>query len=206
MEIGQVKLRIFTIALASLVLASLYGGALAQRARKSKHNVATVDRWYVLVSPDGDFMLSFPQKPIREPDEQGPNTPIKSYGLNTESGMRFSINFQGAAESPIWSLSNEWNEGYEQELLAKDREENRRVVHTQRIGKHTFEAEIWDAGTDTGESINYIRRTIVRRNRIYTVLCGSGIYGRRVDKGTCRRFFNSMRFLRTSANRVQPMF
>lgn len=192
------KLRIFTIALVSLVLASLCSGPIAQRARARKHNLATVDRWYVFVSPDGDFMLSFPKKPTREPDEQGPNTPIKSYGLNTQNGMRFSINFQGAAKGPIGSVANEWNESYEQGLLAKDREENRRVVHTQRIGKHTFEAEIWDSGTDTGESLNYIRQTIVRQDRIYTLLCGSAIYGRKVNKSTCRRFFNSMKFLATA--------
>ncbi len=198
------KLRILTVALASLVLASLYGGGLAQRTKTSKHNVAPVDRWYVFVSPDGDFTLSFPQKPSREPDGKGPRTTIKSFGLYTENRMRFSINFQGLAEGPIWSLANEWNDGYAQEQLARDRENNRRVVHTQRIDKHTFEAEIWDAGTDTGESINYIRRTIVRRARLYTLLCGSEIYGRKVNKGTCGRFFNSMRFLdppRTVSNR-----
>jgi hypothetical protein len=122
-------------------MASLYGGAFAQRTRTRKHNIATVDRWYVFVSPDGDFTLAFPQKPTREPDGQGPRTPIKSYGLHTENRMRFSINSQGIAEGPIWNLANEWNEGYEQEQLARDRENNRRVVHTQRIDKHTFEAE-----------------------------------------------------------------
>ncbi len=194
------KLRIFTIVLA--ILASLYGGAFAQRARTRKHNIATVDRWYVFVSPDGDFTLSFPQKPSREPDGQGPRTPIRSFGLYTENRMRFSINFQGLAEGPIWSLANEWNDDYERELLTKDREDNRRVVHTQRIDKHTFEAEIWDAGTDTGESINYIRRTIVRRARLYTLLCGAEIYGRKVDKGTCRRFFNSMHFIADNNKRA----
>ena len=189
------KLRIFTIALASLVLVLLCGGALAQRTRTRKHNIPTVDNWYVLVSPDGDFTLSFPQKPSREPDGQGPRTPIKSYGLHTENQMRFSINFQSIAEGPNWSLANEWNDVYEQSQLTRDRENNRRVVHTQRIDKHTFEAEIWDAGTDTGESINYIRRTIVRRARVYTLLCGSEIYGRKADKGTCQRFFSSMRFV-----------
>jgi hypothetical protein len=193
-----VKLRIFTIALATLVLASLYDGVFAQRAGTLKHNIATVDRWYVFVSPDGDFTLSFPQKPNREPEGQGPRTPIKSFGLYTENRMRFSINFQGLAEDPIPSLANEWNDGYSQEQLTRDRENNRRVVHTQRIDRHTFEAEIWDAGTDTGESINYIRRTIIRRARLYTLLCGSEIYGRKVDTGICRRFFNSMRFLDTT--------
>lgn len=189
------KLRIFTIALTGLVLAPLYGDSFAQQTSTRRQNIATADRWYVFVSPDGDFTLSFPEKPIREPDGQGPRTPIKSFGLYTENRMRFSINFQGLAEGPIWNLANEWNDGYAREQLARDRENNRRVVHTQRIDKHTFDAEIWDAGTDTGESINYIRRTIVRRARMYILLCGSEIYGRKVDKGTCRRFFNSMRFV-----------
>lgn len=199
------KLRILTIVLASLVLASLRSGAIAQQPRTRKRSAAaSVDRWYVFVSPDGDFTLSFPQKPTREADGQGPTTSIKNYGLNTQNGMRFSINFQGAAKGPIGSVANEWNEDYEQGLLAKDREENRRVVHTQRRGKHTFEAEIWDSRTDTGESLNYIRQTIVRQDRIYTLLCGSAIYRRKVNKGTCRRFFNSMRFLdppRTASTR-----
>jgi hypothetical protein len=190
-----VKLRIFAIALASLILASLCGAAFAQRARTRKHNITTVDRWYVLVSPDGDFTLSFPQKPIREPDGQGPRSPIKTYGLYTDNEMRFSINFQRIDEGPNWSLAKEWNEAYEKQQLVSDRQNNRRVVHTQLIDKHTFEAEIWEAGTDTGESINYIRRTIVRSARVYTLLCGSEIYGRRVDKSICRGFFNSMRFI-----------
>ena len=60
---------------------------------------------------------------------------------------------------------------HEQELLTKDREDNRRVVHTQRIGKNVFEAEIWDAGSNTGESINYLRRTILRQgSNIYIAL------------------------------------
>jgi hypothetical protein len=190
-----VKLKIFTITLVSLVLASLCCGALAQRARTKKHNVAPADRWYVFISPDGDFTLSFPERPIRELDQQSPGTSIKSYAFNTQSGMRFSINFQSGADNPSRRLANEWNDGYEQELLTTDRENNRRVVHTQRIGKDTFEAEIWDAGSNTSESINYLRRTIVRQTRIYTLLCGSEVYGRRVNKSICRRFFNSMHFI-----------
>lgn len=109
--------------------------------------------------------------------------------------MRFSVNFQSIAEGPSWRLANEWNDGYEQEQLKSDRENNRRIVRTQRIDKHTFEAEVWDAGTDAGESTNYVRRTIVGRARIYTLLCGSEIYGRKVSRSICRRFFNSMHFL-----------
>jgi hypothetical protein len=193
------KLRnLTTVLVISLLLIEPSIGA-AQKGGRNTPARSITDRWYVFVSPDGDFTLSFPEKPIREPDGQGPRTPIQNYALNTQNGMRFSINFQGLAEGPIWSWANEWNDGYGQEQLTRDRENNRRVVHTKRIDKHTFEAEIWDAGTDTGESINYIRRIIVRRARMYTLLCGCEIYGRKVNKSICRRFFNSMQFINESA-------
>ena len=192
------KVRILTLALILSFLAinaSVRNSVLAQKATKSRNRVARIDHWYVLVSPDGEFTLSFPQKPDREPDEPGPVTAVRSYGLYTQNGMRFSVNFQDTSGDPNSRLANEWDDRYEQELLSKDRENNRRVVHRQRIGKNTFEAEIWDADSDTGESINYIRQTILRHSRIYTLLCGSEIYGRKVDKAICRKFFNSMRFV-----------
>jgi hypothetical protein len=109
--------------------------------------------------------------------------------------MHFSINSQGSFADPNPRLANEWNDYYERGILSTDRKNKRRVVNTRRIGKNGFEAEIWDSSSDSGESINYIRQTILRQGRIYTLLCGSEIYGRRVDKPTCRQFFNSMNFI-----------
>lgn len=109
--------------------------------------------------------------------------------------MRFSINFQRSFAEPNPHLANEWNDDYEEGLLAMDRKNKRHVVNTRRIGKNGFEAEIWDSSSESGESINYIRQTILRKGRIYTLLCGSRIYGRSIDKSICRRFFNSMRFI-----------
>jgi hypothetical protein len=186
-----------TLLLASLLLIQPSTG-IAQRGKRSKHPRIRVDRWYVLVSTEGDFTLSFPEKPSREADAPGPVTPITSYGLNTKNRMRFSVNFQGMSAAPNSRLANEWDDEYEQALLAKDRENKRSVVHKQRIGKNIFEAEIWDADTDTGESINYVRQTILRHGRIYTLLCGSVIYGRKVDKARCRRFFDSIHFISDS--------
>ena len=192
------KLRILTLALLLSLLAinaSVRDSVLAQRSNKNTHRAAKVDRWYVLVGPDGEFTLSFPQKPDREADEAGPVTPIRSYGLYTQNGMRFSVNFQDVSPGPDWRLANEWNDDYEKGFLSKKTENKQRVVHTQRIGKNIFEAEIWDSSSDSGQSINYITQTIIRRARIYSLLCGSQIYGRRVDKSVCRRFFNSMHFI-----------
>ena len=175
------------------VNASPCAGVLAQKAVKNKQRVNKID-WYVFVSPDGDFTLSFPQRPNREPAEPGSRTPIRSYALQTQNGMRFSINSQGSFAEPNPRLANEWNDRYEHGLLSADRKNKRRVVNTRRIGKNGFEAEIWDSSSDSGESINYIRQTILRQGRIYTLLCGSQIFGRRVEKSTCRQFFDSMRF------------
>jgi hypothetical protein len=193
------KVRFLTLALvlSFLVINALVcESVLAQRPAKTKQRVAGVDRWYVFVSPDGDFTLSFPQKPSQEPDEPGPATPVKTYALRIQNGTQFSINSQGSFGDPNSPLSNEWNDRYEQALLTKDRENNRRVVHTQRIGKNTFEAEIWDSSA--GERLNYVRQTILRSGRIYTLLCGSQIYGRKLDKSICRRFFDSMHFISDS--------
>jgi len=193
------RLRILTTALLAGILLIQPPIGTAQKRKRSKHAPAQIDRWYVFVSPDGDFTLSFPERPNREADEPGPVTAFKSYGLYTQNAMRFSVNFTEVPGDPNSRLANEWNDGFEQELLSKDREEKRRVVHTQRIGKNIFEAEIWDSGTDTGDGINYLRQTIVRHGRIYTLLCGSEIYGRPMNKSICRRFLNSMHFINQNA-------
>jgi hypothetical protein len=189
----QARLLTATLLATLLILTS---PITAQQRKRTKRSHDEPNQWYVFISPDGDFKISFPAKPNREPDGDGPITRIQNYGLYTQNGMRFSVNFQGAAGDPNSSLNNEWNDGYEKELLAKDREEKRRVVSTRRIGKDTFEKEIWDSGTDTGEAINYLMQTIVRRGRIYTLLCGSEIYGRPLHRPTCRRFLDSLRFHR----------
>lgn len=191
------KVRFLSFALIlsfSIINASVCDSVLAQRI-KNRQRVTRIDPWYVFVSPDGDFTLSFPQRPNREPDEPGPKTPIKSYALQTQNGMRFSINSQGSFSEPNPHLANEWNDYYEQRLLSIDHKNNRRVVNTRRIGTNGFEAEIWDPNSVSGESINYIRQTILGQGRIYTLLCSSQIYGRTVDKSICRRFFDSMRFI-----------
>lgn len=193
------KVRILTTALLAAAILIQPSIGTAQKRKVSKQPQTKADRWYVLVGPDGDFTLSFPEKPNREADEPGPDSIFKSYGLNTQNGMRFSINFSQLPADPTLPPVNQWTDEVERRLLADDRENKRHVVSTRRIGKNTFEAEIWDASNNSGESLNYLRQTIFRLGRVYTLLCGSLILGRRVDKSTCRRFFNSMHFIPDSA-------
>lgn len=110
------KVRYLTLALIFSFLitnTSICHSAMAQRPAKNKQRVSGVDRWYVFVSPDGDFTLSFPKRPKQEPDAPGPVTPIKSYGVSIHKGMRFSINSQGSFGVPNPQLANEWNDRYE---------------------------------------------------------------------------------------------
>ena len=193
------KVRILTAALLTAAILVQPSIASAQNRKSIKQSRTQTDRWYVLVGPDGDFTLSFPEKPNREADEPGPDSVFKSYGLYTQNGMRFSVNFSQLPMDPNLPSANQWTDEVERSLLADDRENKRRLVSSRRIGKNTFEAEIWDASNSTGESLNYLRQTIFRRGRVYTLLCGSEILGRRVDKSICRRFFNSMHFIPDSA-------
>src|SRR5258708_27427497 len=193
------KLRVLTIALLTTLLLIQSSTGVAQKGKRTRHARTPPDRRYVFVSPEGDFTLSFPEKPGREADEPGPDSVFKSYGLYTQNGMRFSVNFSQLPIDPTLPSANQWTDEVERSLLADDRENKRHVVSSRRLGKNTFEAEIWDASNNTGESLNYVRQTIFRRGKVYTLLCGSEILGRRVDKSICRRFFNSMHFIGKTA-------
>lgn len=183
------------IAITVLLTSSLIG--IAQKGKTTNHSRSRIGRWYVFVSPDGDFTLSFPERPSQEPDAAGPGSAIRTYSLYTEGPdrMLFHINFQDTPGDPNTPLQNAWNKDYENHLLSKDREEKRRVIGTRHIGTNGFEAEIWDSSSNTGDSLNYIRQTIMRTGRVYTLLCGSEIYGRPMNKSICRRFLDSMRFI-----------
>jgi len=187
------KVKILTIALLSTIILISAPVSLTQNRKRAKQS-HKVDRWYTMVGPNGDFTISFPEKPTREPDRDGSVTPIRIYGLYTNdpnNPMYYTINFQNL---PDPSLGNEWNDIYERGILTKDNEEKRHVVSKRRIGKNTFETEVWDSSSDNGD-LNYMRQTIIRRGSVYTLLCSSEVYGRKVEKSLCRRFFDSLHFV-----------
>jgi hypothetical protein len=70
------------------------------------------------------------------------------------------------------------------------------VVQVHRLAKNVVETEYRMTVGETKADINYLERTILRRGRVYSLGCGSLVDGGEVDKSVCRRFFNSMRFLR----------
>lgn len=82
----------------------------------------------------------------------------------------------------------------EQLASEADRKDGLRVVQTHRVERNIVETERWQTVPETGANINYLRRSILRRARVYTLACGSVINGKEVDKSICQRFFSSLRF------------
>ena len=113
-------------------------------------------RWYILTSPDGDFTLSFPWKPTTEEPAQGPTTLIRSFGLVTSNGIRFSINFHDIGGDPLAPESNEWGRNMEQLASEADRKDGLRVVQTHRVQKNIVETELWQTVPENGANINYL--------------------------------------------------
>jgi hypothetical protein len=186
------------VTLGSLVFLTSAGNlTAAQRHRVHKRSIQpAAERWYTFTGPDRDFSLDFPREPKREQDGEGPVTLIRAYGLTTENGMRFSINFQDVGGDPRSSQNNEWGSDYEEAAAAAARKDKRRVVQVHRLAKNVVEMELWQAVEESNGNMNYMERSVLWHGRVYTLSCGSLINGREVDKSICRRFFNSMRFMR----------
>jgi hypothetical protein len=156
-------------------------------------------RWYIFTSPDDDFTLAFPLKPNPERVEQGPVTLIRMFSLTTNDGNHFSVNFQDTGGDSRAPAKNEWAQAgdLEEMMSAADRKDGRQVVQTHRVGKNIVEMELWQTVPETGVHINYLRRSILRQGRVYTLACGSIVNGKAMNKSICRRFFNSFRFTKT---------
>ena len=93
--------------------------------------------------------------------------------------MSFSVNLQDNGGDPLASHNNEWGSDSDQIMSAADRAAGRRVVQIHRLAKNIVEAELWQTVAENGANINYLRRFILRRGRVYTLACGSVIDGQR---------------------------
>lgn len=154
-----------------------------------------VDDWVTFRSPDGDFTLKFPAKPKLQEVAQGPATLIRSYAVTTQDGINFSINFHDIGGDPSSRENNEWNRELEEIMAAADRNQNVQIIQTHRLAKNDIEAEVLQAVAETGSKLNYLRRSILRRARVYTLACGPIINNQKVDKPLCEKYFNSIRFI-----------
>ena len=173
--------------------------AIAQRRDSSRisNRSATPAGWYIFKGPDGDFSLAFPAKP--EPFEsgiEGPVTSIRHYQVSTKAGKHFSINVQDVGGDPRSRDANEFGQKDEVIAAAAARERGERVVQVHRVAKNIIEMEVWQPVKDTPNNLHRLDHAILRRGRMYTLGCGSLIDNKEVDRAVCRKFFNSLRFIK----------
>ena len=181
--------------LVSLVVISFSVDWRTSAQRKTSSNKHAGQLWYTFNGPDGEFSLAFPAKP--QPAEspiEGPVTMIRHYHLSTSDGKYFSVNFQDIGGDPLSRDANEF--GRNDEVLISDaaRQRGESVVQVRRLSRNTIKLEVWQPGIDTTERLHRIDHSIVHRARVYTMSCGSLIDRQDVDKATCQKFFNSLRF------------
>jgi hypothetical protein len=142
------------------------------------------------VSPDHDFTHDFPVKPSRAEDVQGPVTILRRYVSATDTTY-FEISIQdfgGALDSPD---ANSYDPKFEQnlsQLLIKD---GFKIVQLRRTAKNIYEMEAWSPSQTPGRYQHNLARGVLRYGRQYRMGCGSLVIGQEVNKGVCRRFFNS---------------
>lgn len=190
-----------------LIFASVHPSSALMTAQdrdtklETKNSSAPTGIWYTFKGPDGDFTLSFPGKPIQGEVSAGPLTDIREFRFTTTEGMSFAINFHDIGGDLRSVENNEWGRTLEQALSDFDRSQGMRVVQIHRVAKNSVEAELWQHVPETSSTINYLRRSIIRRARVYTLSCGWLVNAKEVDKPTCRRFFNSFRFATTKSAR-----
>jgi hypothetical protein len=192
---------------AALILLIAQLGLPQRRSRKARPSTINAKpkppEWYTFESPDGDFTWAFPSKPAPEISGQGPVTMIRAFGIIIDGGTRFSVNFQDLGGNPKSTENNEWPSDVEETTSAADRADGRRVVQIHRLASNTIEAEILQPLPDSGINIRYLRRSILRRGRVYSLTCGSVVNAKPIDKTLCQRFFGSIRFIENT-NLIKP--
>ena len=177
-----------------LIAVSLNLRTTAQQQNSSTKR-ATPPAWYIFTGPDGDFSLAFPAKPVLyKAEAEGPVTTIRHYQLSTKDGEYFSVNFQDMGGDPTSREANTFGAKAELFVSAAARERGERVIQVHRLATHILEVEVWQPDKDTKEWLHRLDHFIVHHARVYTLGCGSLIYNKEVEKPTCRKFFNSIRF------------
>lgn len=105
-------------------LAALGHAQVRTSKRKVRNRKTRVEEWVIFKSPDGDFTLTFPEKPALKQVEQGPITLVRSYEVTSRDGIVFSVNFQDIGADPKARENNEWITDSEVRLAAADRAQN----------------------------------------------------------------------------------
>jgi hypothetical protein len=166
---------------------------MRQKARVTAQKSSA--KWHLFISPDEDFTLEFPIKPIRLADVQNKEANIRHYGAET-TDIYFDLNFQDLlvpTDDPAYSTFGPEAEIMRAQSVSRD---GSRVISYRRVAPNISDMERWQATGQRDKYINLLTRSIIYNGRLYVLGCSSRPFNQEVDKGVCRRFFNSFHIIR----------
>jgi uncharacterized membrane protein len=188
---------IATIAIALFLLFSVAGPHISaqQKVGAPAAKITISGGWETFTSPEGDFTLSFPGKPSRAPDAQGPVTTIRFYSL-IKDGTYFIVNFQDLGFDSSSPFFNKYADEYEELMRESLRDQGQRLIRMRRVARNIVDYEAWQTVKEPGSDQHYLMRDVVHRGRTYQLTCASLVFGKEVNRAVCRRYFSSLRFSR----------
>lgn len=194
MRVSLIHLLAFTLILVN--------GTAAQYERQelglsTKTASAYDNRWYTLISPDGDFTLDFPSIPNQIADNEAHGDRVLHYSLSKGTTL-FQLAVNDSGFSPSSREGNKLPADFTRQMLEQAKDGRWIVIRAELIRPDLYEQERWSPTSDPSKKFNIISRHIMRNGRHYTLGCSSLVTGARVDTKICRRFFGSFRILKPS--------
>jgi hypothetical protein len=163
---------------------------------KTNSQTKISDRWYIFNAPDKDFVVEFPAKPERAPDDEAPSGTMRSFVLDATS-MSFLLSYVDVGYDPTSHEGNQLPLTFRQTMLDQARERGWTVLRFELLRKNVYEQETWSpTKANPRLRLHYVERNIVRYGRQYILTCSSRIPDRKVDLELCRRFLDSFRVIR----------
>lgn len=194
--------KLFRFLIVSLVLVNATPAQSGGRKAQTPHvpqlikQTTSKGRWYVFDGPDKDFVVEFPAKPERAPDDEAPSGTMRSFVLDAAS-MSFLLSYVDVGIDPTSREGNQLPLTFRQSMLEHARERGWTVLRSELLRKNVYEQETWSpTKANPRLRLHYVERNIVRYGRQYVLTCSSRIPERKVDLELCRRFFDSLRVIR----------
>lgn len=153
-------------------------------------------RWYILTSPDKDFLIEFPIKPEREADSEAPSGITRSYVLVKDSVL-YQFYYVDTGLNPADYDANHLPQNFGRELVEHAKKKGSTVIRSQLLRINVFEYEVVSPRKGNRNlMLHWVERHVIRYGRQYTLSCGSSVPNQKVDVRICRRFFESFRVVR----------
>ncbi|MDQ3816338.1 MAG: hypothetical protein M3362_01445 [Acidobacteriota bacterium] len=105
----------------------------------------------------------------------------------------FEISIQDVGGVPGSPEADEFGSEFERNLSERLTKVGFRIVQLRRMAKDVYEMEAWSPRAGRSDFLHNLERGVIRNGRSYVMGCSSLLPRLKVDKGMCRRFFDSFR-------------